>query len=51
MAVADVVGVVRGAERRLEAGIGIGIDGYGFIVIVVADDLETGTPIFRIRRL
>ena len=26
MAVADVVGVVRGAERRLEAGIGIGID-------------------------
>ncbi len=42
MAVADVVGVVRGAERRLEAGIGIGIDGYGFIVIVVADDLENG---------
>ena len=26
MTVADVVGVVRGAERRLEAGIGIGID-------------------------
>ena len=28
MAVADVVGVVRGAERRLEAGIGIGIDRF-----------------------
>ena len=36
------VGAVAWAERRLEAGIGIGIDGYGFIVIVVADDLENG---------
>ena len=42
MTVADVVGVIRGAERRLEAGIGIGIDGYGLIVVVVADDLENG---------
>ena len=42
VAVPDVVGVIRGAECRLEAGVGLRIVGDSLVVVVVSDDLEYG---------